>query len=99
MAVGDVVSQTGLVGFMFQPAATVQVLITQMIAQGSTVPSIYGRGDIDTTGFVSASNGATDTVQIKNWLNPVKWFVDNASYIYFYTTTPNSIGFSGIQTQ
>ena len=99
MAVVDVVSQTGLVGFLFQPAATVQVLITQTIAQNSTIPSIYGRGDINTTGFVSTSNGATDTVQIRNWQNPVKWFIDNASHIYFYTTTPNYIGFSGIQTQ
>jgi hypothetical protein len=99
MAVGDVVSQAQNSSFTFQPASGVQVCITQIVSQGGTATAIEGRGSINTgSAYLSVSNGATDNTQGRNYLPNIKFFIDNASYLYFFGSSAY-IGFSGIQTQ
>lgn len=100
MAVGDVVSDYDrTVDRTFQPAATVQVCITTVLAY-STANFIRGRGDIDTStdnfyfGTADGSTSTNDTVSQWNNIN-WRWFVDNNSYLYFSADS----GYSGIQTQ
>jgi hypothetical protein len=100
MAVGDVVSQTSLTSFTFQPASGVQVCITQFIATTNYSDNrIQGRGNIATTNwfFTTASAGQEYYLSAHASTNH-KFFIDNTSYLYFYSNTKES-GFSGIQTQ
>ena len=98
MTVGDLVSQAQNSSFTFQPASSVQICITQIISQNTSASGLLGRGSINTGGaYLSASTGATDTTQPRNWLPSLKFFIDNSSYLYFFASSVY-VGFSGIQT-
>ena len=107
MAAGDVVSNmysTAATYSSFQPAAGVVVCVTQILTNSATGASrISGDGDILPLGIGAAeyqTDGSTNTYYAGVFAgNNHKWFIDNSSYIRFYTTnSSHTCGFSGIQT-
>jgi len=103
MAVGDVVSQTSTSSFTFQPASGVQVCVTQIITTNDSYQnSLYGRGDINTSDQLIASNGFQTGYYLHIFAGvdgSRKWFIDNSSYLYFNSSSSKHGGFTGIQTQ
>ena len=109
MAAGDVVSgMYSAVGFTtFQPAAGVIVCVTQILCNqnthhvrvsggGTTAPTVANAQDY----YTNSTSSTSGTYNASFWsgLNH-KWFIDNSSYIRFYTSaTTYDCGFSGIQT-
>jgi len=103
MAVGDVVSQISATSgtFTFQPAASVQVCITQFITSSQYNDNMYGRGNINTTNSIRITGGGASSgdPHISNWAaESHKFFLDNSSYLYFAAYSSQRCGFSGIQT-
>ena len=111
MAVGDLVSEVQDVvatgSWTFQPAATVQVCITQFITDGhDSSTRMKGEGDIETgattgeNGYLEISSGTLTNYAIAMWSgNSHKFFINNSSYLTFNGNNAISIGISGIQTQ
>ena len=93
MAVGDLVSDVQKVSFSFQPAASVQICIARL----------QGLGDIDTVGnilYTVRNNSADGGYYMSFWAGRnFKFFIDNSSYLYYYSLSSVDVGFSGIQTQ
>tara|TARA_R110000751_G_scaffold49815_1_gene110692 strand:+ start:402 stop:662 length:261 start_codon:yes stop_codon:yes gene_type:complete len=84
MAVGDVVNGIGVannVFYYFQPAATVEILITSGIAQ---------------TANIGLSNGVTDSYAPNFETKPVKLFITNTNYLVYYASA-NFVSYSGLQ--
>ena len=102
MAVGDLVSNVyeNTVGTAFQPAASVQICITQFITNDAGY--LLGMGDIDTgtnTLNFTSSTGETNNMRYYNGFIH-KWFIDNSSYLSFVSNAVGQwTGFTGIQTQ
>tara|TARA_Y100000296_G_scaffold58874_1_gene67878 strand:- start:733 stop:1038 length:306 start_codon:yes stop_codon:yes gene_type:complete len=99
MATGDVVGNVYATDTTFQPAAGVQIVITQWLVQGSGA-KLEGLGDYDTaanrfqygTGAGSANNA------MQAWQNNKQaTFITNDKYFKFVMTAGSYGGFTGIQ--
>tara|TARA_R110000824_G_scaffold391096_1_gene588662 strand:- start:326 stop:640 length:315 start_codon:yes stop_codon:yes gene_type:complete len=104
MAVGDLVSDVQKVSFSFQPAASVQICITQFLCStDASNARLQGLGDIDTVGnilYTVRNNSADGGYYMSFWAGRnFKFFIDNSSYLYYYSLSSVDVGFSGIQTQ
>ena len=105
MAVSDIVSATYTSITTFQPAATVQICITQFISDTNLTNGIRGLGNITTANNMFFSTSAGDSAseaksaEIQAW-NSINrnFFIDNSSYLSFRWQS-GSLGFSGLQTQ
>tara|TARA_R110000824_G_scaffold214513_1_gene400725 strand:+ start:390 stop:743 length:354 start_codon:yes stop_codon:yes gene_type:complete len=110
LAAGDVVSDIySAVGYStFQPAAGVIVCVTQILCNkadydcrvsggGDTAPTVGNTQEVITAGWNDVANGNYYAAAWAGYNH--KWFIDNSSYIRFYTTaTSSDCGFTGIQT-
>tara|TARA_R110000787_G_scaffold124745_1_gene235807 strand:+ start:1072 stop:1401 length:330 start_codon:yes stop_codon:yes gene_type:complete len=104
MAVGDLVSDSQNVTFTFQPAAGIQICITQFLTNSDGGNSrISGLGDIDTLGGTLQTrrdDTVNGTYYVSSWSgNNFKFFIDNSSYLSFAAYSGAYTGYSGIQTQ
>jgi hypothetical protein len=102
MAVGDLVSNGYGVTTSFQPAATVQICITQFFGTDDD-SRIGGKGDINSSGIpiYMGTGGNYSQFSVRYWNGRTfKWFIDNSSYLEYQFSAGNGVvGFSGIQTQ
>ena len=92
----------------FQPAAGVIVCVTQILCNkadydcrvsggGDTAPTVGNTQEVITAGWNDVANGNYYAAAWAGYNH--KWFIDNSSYIRFYTTaTSSDCGFTGIQT-
>ena len=103
MAVVYVVSETQAVDWTFQPAATVSVLVSQLIITNYNTNFIYGEGDIDTLtypfAFASPAGTATTEARLVAGQPSFKYFINNSAYISFTINAGKPVGFTGIQIQ
>jgi len=95
MAIGDIVGQVYQVNTIFQPAASVTIVITQLFGSGPN-GKVEGLGDYDTFADNFTQLGSTS---IKDWGALQKIFIDNAKYLQFKTSGSASThsGFTGMQ--
>jgi len=99
MATGDVVSNVTVDSYTFQPAAGVNICISQFISDNYN-NVVRGRGDIDFAAYDMefAFNTNSNTNSIRWWnLMGMKFFISNTAYLYFFNVAGRRSGFSGIQ--
>ena len=92
MAVGDVVGLTGST-FTFQPAATVEVLVSNVFAD-NVASWVVGGGGIATAVVTSGTTANYTHIGIGYWIaNPMnRTFINNANF-----SGSGTKGFTGIQ--
>lgn len=99
MAAGDVVGNVYATDTTFQPAAGVQIVITQWIVEGSGA-KLQGLGDYDTTTAriqYGTGAGAGDN-SMSNWQNNKgAYFITNDKYFKFVAPAGDYCGFTGMQ--
>jgi len=96
MASGDVVGDIYTSATTFQPAAGVQICITQFLATDEN--RLLGRGDIDTsTTFLYFQTPTGQSYDMRLWNGNVhKFLISNTSYVYF-DFAGGYAGFVGIE--
>jgi len=101
MAIGDPVNVTGLLGFTYQPAVGVSVMVSGFFCPNSN-GYITGVGDLNTNTdavYYSDNNGGgTYELKIVNSLTSVKYFITNTGYLTTVATS-RYIAMTGIQIQ
>ena len=93
MTVGDVVSGLGAVTstLTFQPAAGVEILITQLIGYANWCYLTNGT----TPGYIGFLQPGTGSNDPQDKIS--KLFINNTNYLNFDATTQLSNGYTGIQ--
>jgi hypothetical protein len=96
MAVGDTVGYTTSGSSNYQPAGSVEIMVSSFFADG-TSGQFAGRGGINTGSIVVGNSGNYNHNGIGYMRSPVmpKMFLSNANYIYL--SGSGNKGFTGIQ--
>ena len=106
LAVGDIICQTNTGTWNYQPAASVGIMISQLITTDNDT-KIYGVGTITTNSIAlcGVKGGGTGykTTELRsmngNLHGNLKFFINNGGYFSFTTAAGHYIGFTGIQVQ
>jgi hypothetical protein len=92
MAVGDAVIQMSAGGttLVFQPAATVTVMITQLCGSNASTPMYYTDG-------TNVSEIVTSRTNYSSVQSSMKMFINNTIYLQMNTSGSLFSSFSGVQ--
>lgn len=98
LAAGDMVSDIYTSASTFQPAAGVEICITQFLTTDEN--RVLGRGDTDTSStFLYFSSSTGHSYDMRFWNSFIhKYFISNSSYIYL-DMAGGYVGFIGVQTK